>query len=106
MGRYVVTNVRFTEAEHEKLRRLALEERRSMADVVRDAVSAYLERKGGRTLTEDELANDPFFKVVGIGRSGKRDLSARHDEVLYGRDAQDGEEEDGKQRDGKVGDEA
>lgn len=92
MAKYVVTNVRFTEEEHEKLRHLALHEQRSMADIVREAVSTYLERKGRRILTEEELANDPFFKVIGIGHSGDGDASTRHDEIIYGPEIRRGKE--------------
>lgn len=92
MAKYVVTNVRFTEEEHERLRHLAVHEQRSMAEIVREAVSTYLEQKEGKTLTEEELANDPFFKVIGIGRSGMPDISIRHDELLYGCDTPNDEE--------------
>lgn len=83
MARYKLTNVRFTEEEHEALRYLALSEGRSMADIVREAVSSYLEHKVGRTLTKDELENDPFFQVIGIGGSKDADGSERHDAILY-----------------------
>ncbi|MDK2930723.1 MAG: ParG [Bacillota bacterium] len=83
MVKYKLTNVRFTEEEHEALRHLAVSEGRSMADIVREAVSSYLEHKVGRTLTEDELANDPFFKVIGIGSSDGACGSECHDAILY-----------------------
>lgn len=85
MVRYRLTNVRFTEEEHEALRHLAVSEGRSMADIVREAVSTYLEHKVGTTLTEDELANDPFFKVIGIGSSDVGHGSECHDAILYKR---------------------
>lgn len=85
MGKYVLTNVRFTEKEHEALKRLALRENRSMANIVREAVSSYLTQKEGRILTAEELANDPFFGVVGIGCSERENVPEDHDKALYGR---------------------
>ncbi len=98
MGKYVLTNVRFTKEEHEVLKRLALLENRSMANIVREAVASYLTRKEGRTLTTEELANDPFFEVVGIGCSGTENASEKHDEVLYERDFDNGPEGHGNIR--------
>lgn len=87
MARYVAINVGFTEEEHERLRHLAVYERRSMTDTVREAVSTYLKHKDGKTgktLTAEVLGNDPFFKVIGIGHSKVTDASTRHDEIIYG----------------------
>ncbi|MGE5585537.1 MAG: ribbon-helix-helix protein, CopG family [Bacillota bacterium] len=95
MVKYKLTNVRFTEEEHEALRHLAVSEGRSMADIVREAVSSYLEHKVGRTLTEDELANDPFFKVIGIGCSEGARGSVCHDVILYKHTAHPGRDPGG-----------
>jgi predicted DNA-binding protein len=84
MGKYVLTNVRFTKEEHEALKHLALRENRSMANIVREAVSSYITREEGRTLTEEELAKDPFFGVVGIGCSETENTLEDHDKALYG----------------------
>ncbi len=84
MGKYVLTNVRFTKGEHEALKHLALCENRSMASIVREAVSSYITRKEGRTLTAEELANDPFFGVIGIGCSETNNVLEDHDKALYG----------------------
>lgn len=86
MVKYKLTNVRFTEEEHEALRHLAVSEGRSMADIVREAVSSYLEHKVGRTLTEDELANDPFFKRQRQPGREKNRSSLRSPSSMFSRE--------------------
>ncbi len=62
------------EAQERDLDALAERERRSKADLVREAIGEYLVRKGrGRGL--------PGY--VGSGRSGERNTAERHEEVVF-----------------------
>ncbi|HHY47956.1 MAG TPA: hypothetical protein GX506_11735 [Firmicutes bacterium] len=83
MPKYIVTNIRFSEDEHKRLKYEALKENRSIADIVREAVDIYFADREGKRLTEAELANDPFFDVIGVGESGIPDNAVRHDVALY-----------------------
>lgn len=46
----------------------------SKAELIRESIEKYL-----ATLPVEE---DPAMGIVGLGRSGKRDISARHDKYL------------------------
>jgi hypothetical protein len=66
-------------------RRRASEERRHVQPVASDDGSR--ENATGLGLIESPLplANDPLFRLVGVGKNSEKDLSERVDEVLYGR---------------------
>lgn len=91
MEKYVLTNVRFPQEVHDRLKYLALEEGESVAGIVREAVSTYLAKRDGKTLQRDELENDPFFQVLGIGASGNENSSAEHDAFYHSRPNDTGE---------------
>lgn len=58
--------------------------RKSLAEVVREAVNEYVAEP---ELHPDELIDDPFFSVIGIGQSSKTDQAPDpdHDTELYGK---------------------
>lgn len=60
----------------------AADEGKSVAEIVREALTSYLESKEP-TLTEEEFRNDPFFQAIGIGRGSDPDSSEAHDRYLY-----------------------
>jgi hypothetical protein len=70
-----------TVAQDTRLRRLAEQQRRSEAEVLREALDRYLPS----LKPSEPLEGDPLFRLVGLGSSaGTGDLSERVDDVLYG----------------------
>jgi hypothetical protein len=62
------------------LRALAERERVSVAELIRRSVDRYVRE----LLPPDE---DPSLGLIGLGHSGRPDLSARHDELVAGQAA-------------------
>ncbi len=75
------TQVYFPLNLYRKIERTARKESKSSAQIIREAVELYLEKKKEK---EIDWENDPFFKLVGIMKSGAGDLSVNHDHYLYG----------------------
>ena len=57
-----------------EFRTLSLQENKSLAEVIREAMQQYLkhQQKKGKALS-----------IIGIGDSGKKDISERHEELLW-----------------------
>jgi len=68
------TTVYLPEADYRKLKAIARKQKRTTAQLVRDAVAQYAGRAGGRRKP----------RSVGAGRSGRGDLSERAEELLKG----------------------
>ena len=94
MTEYVTTNIRLPKATHEQAKRLALEENKSLAQVIRESLIEYLTtaRANGRQVNA-EVEDDPLFHITELTRPedvnwGDRptDTSVRHDYYLYGAD--------------------
>jgi predicted transcriptional regulator len=68
------TTVYLPEADYRRLKAMARKEKRTTAQLVRDAVAAYAGRAGGKLKP----------RSVGAGRSGRGDLSERAEELLKG----------------------
>lgn len=75
------TQVYFPEDLYRKVARKAREEAKSSAQIIREAVVEYLEKKKEQEIDWD---NDPIFKAVGFFASDTGDLSINHDHYLYG----------------------
>lgn len=99
------TQIYLPEELHEKVRRISFEQRKSMAQVVREAVVAYvveeqasapaapareenvedigeIEPISEEDLTPEELAElkkNPLYHIIGMVSSGLTDLSENHD---------------------------
>jgi len=77
----VATNIRLPEEVLKELKYRAIEEKKSVNQLVREAIEIYLsideQTEGART--------DPFEKIIGSVRSGVKDGSVKHDEYLYGK---------------------
>ncbi|MDI3281535.1 MAG: CopG family transcriptional regulator [Bacillota bacterium] len=58
----------------EALRALAKKRDTSVAELVRESLSRYL--------AEVPVSEDPALEIIGLGRSGRGDLSAQHDFYL------------------------
>jgi hypothetical protein len=68
----------------ERLRREAQRQRRSEAEILREALAARLNAGSSE---ERDASADALWELVGIASSRDRDLSERVDEVLYGKAA-------------------
>ncbi|NWG01764.1 MAG: ribbon-helix-helix protein, CopG family [Syntrophaceae bacterium] len=81
MSMTVATNLRLPEDLLKALKYRAIEEKKSMNQLIREAIEmslAHLPRS-------EDRGKDPFEDVIGIGKSGIRDASSKHDRYLYGR---------------------
>lgn len=80
MNKTVVTNIRLPEEVLKALKHKAVEERKSLKQMICEAIEATLhsvpESKGSE--------KDAFEEVIGIGRSGIKDGSSEHDQYLQG----------------------
>jgi hypothetical protein len=72
----VRTQVQFTEDQINALRLLSSQQKKSMADLVRESVDLLLREQQRASVTQRAL------KAAGRFRSGKRDISANHDDYL------------------------
>ena len=68
---------------HEQAVRYAKARGLSLAAVVRIALHESLDRTG--RVSKRGYEHDAIWKLVGAGQSQDGDLSARHDQYLYGR---------------------
>jgi len=75
----VATNIRLPEKILKELKYKAIEEKKSVNQLVREAIERYL------SMDEQmkETGTDPFEKIIGSVRSGVKDGSIRHNEYLY-----------------------
>lgn len=81
MSNFVVTNLRLPEEDLKELKYKAIEEKKSVNQLVREAIEIYLSRQ-----KQPELpGKDAFDNIIGIARSGIKDGSVKHDQYLYGR---------------------
>jgi hypothetical protein len=94
MTKYVTTNIRLPKAMYERIKKLALEENKSLAQVVRESLVEYLAApKPQQAFASDEEFDDPIYHIAELTRpeeviGGDRptDTSVRHDYYLYGVD--------------------
>ncbi len=94
MTEYVTTNIRLPRAVYERVKELALEENKSLAQVVRESLVEYLiAPKSQSMFVSDEAFDDPIYHIAELTRpeeviGGDRptDTSVRHDYYLYGVD--------------------
>lgn len=64
----------------EELKSFAKRQHKSMAAIIREAISILLKRKEN----SNSWKNDPLMKIVGKAKSKEKDLSVNHDKYLYG----------------------
>jgi hypothetical protein len=81
MARMVRKQFYLSVEQNEQLHRTAARQRRSEADVLRDALDRHLER---RSRQRGRFDDDPVWQIVGMFATGDRSLSTRIDEFLYG----------------------
>jgi plasmid stability protein len=75
------TNIRLPEDLLKALRHRAVEEKKSMNQLIREAI----ERSLAAIPQPEERKKDSFEDVIGIAKSGIKDASSRHDRYLYRR---------------------
>jgi predicted DNA-binding protein len=80
MSESIATNIRLPEEMLKALKYRAIEEKKSMNQLVREAIAVFLNRGAESKIPE----KDPLEEVIGIGRSGIKDGSSKHDQYLYG----------------------
>jgi predicted nucleic acid-binding protein len=74
------TQMYFPEDVLRELKRKADEEKTTVANIVRSAVSDLLRKEKARDWVED-----PLWNMVGSSSSKDGDLSVNHDKYLYGK---------------------
>lgn len=87
MHNYVATNIRLYGETLKALKIKAVEEGKSVSQLVREAVEQIL-KSGVQKIDRKEFENDSFFKIIGLGKSGIKDGSINHDRYLYGAKAE------------------
>jgi hypothetical protein len=81
MSMTIATNIRLPEDLLKALKYKAIEEKKSMNQLIREAIEislADVPRSQGRE-------KDSFEDVIGIAKSGIKDVSSKQDRYLYGR---------------------
>jgi len=85
---YVSTNIRLPREQLKTLKHKAVEEGKSMGQVLREALSRGLESRT-HPLSPPKIPMlkqaSPFAKIVSLGDSGERDSGVNHDKYLYGK---------------------
>jgi len=79
----VTTNVRFDQESYKHLNFLAVEEQKSLAQLIREAVKK-LYGVPKRSASQKNWYTDPFFHTIGICATGITDGAVRHDRDIYG----------------------
>jgi len=77
----VATNIRLPEEVLKALKYKAIEENKSVNQLIREAIEIALTTP----VQPMKLAKDPFERVIGIAKSGIKDGSTKHDHYLYGK---------------------
>ena len=78
----IATNIRLPEDLLRTLKYRAIEEKKSVNQIIREAIEMSL----AVAPQSEEREKDPFEDVIGIAKSGIKDASSKHDRYLYGRE--------------------
>jgi metal-responsive CopG/Arc/MetJ family transcriptional regulator len=81
MSTKIATNIRLPEDLLKTLKYRAIEEKKSVNQLIREAIEMSL----AAAPQPEEHEKDPFENMIGIARSGIKDASSKHDRYLYGR---------------------
>ena len=77
----IATNIRLSRKTLESLKITAVKSHKSLAQLIREAVEKVYGLQQRSQLTQH--TRDPFYKLMGIGKSGIRDGSIHHDRDIY-----------------------
>jgi len=80
---FVTTNIRFDQESYKRLKFLAVEEQKSLARLIREAVEKVYGAPQ-RSALRKNWHQDPFFHTIGICATGITDGAVRHDRDIYG----------------------
>jgi len=75
----VRTQIQLTEEQARKIKKIAASRGVAMAEVIRDAVDGVI---GSNSGTMPEVRRTRAIEILGKFRSGKKDVSKRHDAYL------------------------
>lgn len=81
---FVTTNIRLGAEIYRRLRLKAVEERKSLAQLIRDAVEQVYGEGPLRGRTRKTVQRDAFFQLVGLCQTGRKDGAVHHDRDIYG----------------------
>lgn len=81
MSTSIATNIRLPEEVLKELKYKAIEEKKSVNQLIREAIEASL----SAPVKPERYAKDPFEDVIGIVKSGIKNGSTKHDRYLYGK---------------------
>jgi hypothetical protein len=81
MASITATNIRLPEDLLKALKYKAIEEKKSMNQIIREAIEVSL-AIGPRS---EERERDSLEDIIGIAKSGIKDASSKHDRYLYGK---------------------
>ena len=81
MSETIATNIRLPKDLLKALKYRAIEENKSMNQIIREAIEMSLAARP----QPKEREKDPFEGLIGIAKSGIKDGSSNHDRYLYGR---------------------
>ena len=81
MSTNVSTNIRLPEEVLKALKYRAIEEKKSVNQLIREAIELSL----GTPVQPEKHRKDPFDDIIGIAKSGIKDGSKHHDRYLYGK---------------------
>ena len=73
------TQLHLDDSQYQFLKDLAKKEGKSIAQIIRDWIEERRKKKAKK-----KYVNDPFFKIIGIGSSGRPDMARNFDDYLYG----------------------
>jgi hypothetical protein len=76
----IATNLRLPEELLKALKYRAIEEKKSVNQIICEAIEQSL----AVTPQPEKVEIDPLEGVIGIARSGIKDASSKHDRYLYG----------------------
>ena len=76
----IATNIRLPEELLKALKYRAIEEKKSVNQIIREAIEMSL----AAAHQPEEHEMDPLEDLIGIARSGIKDASSKHDRYLYG----------------------
>ena len=81
MSTNVATNLRLPEELLKALKYKAIEEKKSVNQLIREAVELSLTAAA----QPKSMTKDPFENIIGIAKSGIKDGATKHDRYLYGK---------------------
>lgn len=81
MSTHVATNIRLPEEVLRTLKYKAIEDKKSVNQLIREAIEMFLTAD----VQPVKHIKDPFENIIGIAKSGIKDGSTKHDRYLYGK---------------------